>query len=228
MHRIDALWKRGGNVNNGSTPAQRSRPKALAALACRAVAPFDLEYRRGAARPTVLLQTSAINVIPRRLLPPKGSCYLRHWQPHYWHLRSESCQELKASLANKAVDRGDEEPDDVSTPPRIPFDSEAAGVAMYGASAACMAAMHVGVKLSVKEGLSVPLVILSRTVFGIVAALLVLLIAGKNPLGTRRGMLLSRGLVGTGGVIGALYASSCLPLVRTDDPQRSGIFHILF
>lgn len=75
-----------------------------------------------------------------------------------------------------------------------------------------MAAMHVGVKLCAAHGLPVPLVILARTAFGIAAALAVLAAAGRNPLGSQRRMLLARGLVGTGGVIGALYASASLPL----------------
>jgi len=98
-----------------------------------------------------------------------------------------------------------------ATPSRA-LDSEAAGLGFFALSAAAMAAMHVGVKLCAASGVPVPLVILARTAFGIVAALTVLAAARRHPLGTQRRMLLARGLVGTGGVIGALYASASLPL----------------
>ena len=55
---------------------------------------------------------------------------------------------------------------------------ETAGIVLYAASAALLACTHLGVKLSAKEGLEVPLVLLVRVGFGSLAALTVGL---RNP-----------------------------------------------
>lgn len=83
---------------------------------------------------------------------------------------------------------------------------------VYALSGLCAAVMGVGIKAAVAAGVSMPVVVLARTLGGVFLACAVLVASGVSVLGTNRKALLVRGLVGCGGVIGVMVGSAKLPL----------------
>ena len=92
-------------------------------------------------------------------------------------------------------------------------DEERRGMAYYAASTVWASLMGVCVKAATRNGTGVLFVIAARCAVGIGLALAVLRHENLSPLGNNRRLLVTRGAVGCGGIIGLLIGMDRLPLV---------------
>ena len=90
--------------------------------------------------------------------------------------------------------------------------AEACGLALYSLAAFAISVSTIGAKAAANRGAAVAAVILYRCVIASVLAVGACAASGTHPLGHRRQMLLVRGGVGCGGILGQVYAAAFLPV----------------
>ena len=113
-----------------------------------------------------------------------------------------------------------------------PRDDHAAGVRNMVAGAAGFSLMSLFVKL-LGDRLPTQEVVLARSLFGLLLTLALLRRARVAPLGQRRGLLLVRGILGTGGLVCFFYAVMNLPLAEATvlhylNPVLTAVFAAVF